>query len=108
MYNGKIPSKISYIAFTSIYSVGKVHNVFMLMFDMCFESFDVMKTFVKWAKFIQMVAKYGNKTLMPLLIVAFKFLNFNFNGLIKPTPIVHNDESIFGAMISNNLLCNSC
>jgi len=61
------------------------------MFDLCF---DVMKTFVKWAKVIQMVAKYDNKTLMPLLMVTFKFLNFNSNGPIKPTPIVHNDASI--------------
>ncbi len=79
------------MAFASTYSVGKVHNVLMLMFDLCF---DVMKTFVKWAKIKQMVAKYDNKTLMPLLMVTFQFLNFNSNGPIKPTPIVHNDESI--------------
>ncbi len=29
-----------------------------------------------------MVAKYDNKTLMPLLMVTFKFLNFNSNGPI--------------------------
>jgi hypothetical protein len=60
-----------------------------------------VKTYVKWAKVIQMVSKYDNKTLMPLLMVAFKFLNFNSSGPIKPTPIVHNDDSIFGAMTSN-------
>jgi hypothetical protein len=61
----------TFFAFASTYSVGKVLNVLMLMFDMRFESFDVMKTFVKWAKVIQMVAKYDNKTLMPFLMVLF-------------------------------------
>jgi hypothetical protein len=62
---------VAFLAFASTYNVGNVHNVLMLMFDLHFESFDVMKTFVKWAKIIQMVAKYDNKTLMPLLMVVF-------------------------------------
>jgi hypothetical protein len=76
------------------------------MFDLHFESFDVMKTYVKWEKIIQMVAKYDNKTLMPLLMVTFKFLNFNSSGPIKPTPIVHNDDSIFG-FVFIHLCCSS-
>jgi hypothetical protein len=43
-----------------------------------------------------MVTKYDSKTFMPLLVIAFQFLNLNIDGLIKPTPIDDNDNSIFG------------
>jgi hypothetical protein len=42
------------------------------------------------------VIKYDSKTLMPLLVIAFQFLNLNIDGLIKPTTIDDNENSIFG------------
>jgi hypothetical protein len=44
-----------------------------------------------------MVIKYDNKTLMSLLVIGFQFLNLNIDGLIKPTPIHDNDNSILGS-----------
>jgi len=70
-----------------------------LMLDLCFKSLDVMKANVGHAKMIQIVAKYDNKILLPLLVVAFHFVNPTIDGLVKTTPV--DDDSIFGAMISN-------
>ncbi len=54
-----------------------------LMLDPHFKSFDAMKTFVGHAKVIQMMVEYDNKILLPLLVVAFQFLNPYTNGLLK-------------------------
>jgi hypothetical protein len=54
-----------------------------LMLDPHFKSFDAMKTFVGHAKVIQMMVEYDNKILLPLLMVAFQFLNPYTNGLLK-------------------------
>jgi hypothetical protein len=43
-----------------------------------------------------MVIEYDSKTLMPLLVIAFQFLNLNIDGLIKPTTIDDNNNSILG------------
>jgi len=53
------------------------------MLDPHFKSFDAMKTFVGHAKVIQMMVEYDNKILLPLLVVAFQFLNPYTNGLLK-------------------------
>jgi hypothetical protein len=45
------------------------------------------------------MAKFYSKTLLPLLVVAFHFLNPTIDGLIKTTLV--DDDFIFGAMISN-------
>jgi hypothetical protein len=45
------------------------------------------------------MAKYDNKTMLPLLVVTFHFLNPIIYGLTEVT-LVDND-SIFGALISN-------
>jgi hypothetical protein len=47
---------------------------------------------------IQIVVEYVSKTLLPLLVVAFHFLNLASNGLIITTPV---DDSIFGAVTLN-------
>jgi hypothetical protein len=73
-----------------------------LMLDMCCKLLDVMKTFVGKAKVIQMVLEYDNKILMPLLVVAFLFLNHGIDGLVELTPIVDNDNSIFGVLVTSN------
>jgi hypothetical protein len=51
-----------------------------LMLDSCFKSLDVVKTFVGWGRVIQVVVEYDNKTLLPILVVAFHFLNPTING----------------------------
>jgi len=48
---------------------------------------------------IQIMAKYDNKTLLPLLVVAFHFLNPIIYGLIEVAPI--DNDFMFGALISN-------
>jgi hypothetical protein len=48
---------------------------------------------------IQIMVEYDNKTLLPLLVVAFHFLNPIIYGMTEVT-LVDND-SIFGALISN-------
>jgi hypothetical protein len=60
-----------FLAFTLSYNVNKAHNMLALMLELHFKSLDVVKTFIKWAKVIQIVAKYDSKTLLPLLVVAF-------------------------------------
>jgi hypothetical protein len=82
-----------FLAFTFPYNAIKAHNMLALMLDSHFKSFDVRKVFVEWAKVIQIVAKYDNKILLPLLVFAFHLLNPTTNGLIKATPV--NDDSIF-------------
>jgi hypothetical protein len=62
---------VPFLAFTSSYNVNKVHNMLTIMLDPHFKSLDVVKVFVGWAKVIQIVAKYGNKTLLPLLVLLF-------------------------------------
>jgi hypothetical protein len=47
---------------------------------------------------ILIVVEY-EKTLLPLLVVVFHFLNPTIDGLAKTTPV--DDDSNFGAMISN-------
>ncbi len=81
----------------------KAHNMLALMFDPRFKSIDVMKTFVGRERMIQMVAKYDNNTLLLLLVVTFRLLNPNFNGLTKATPIDGDDDSIFGVVTSNEV-----
>jgi hypothetical protein len=49
---------------------------------------------------IQIVVEYDNKTLLPLLVASFHFLNPTIDGLIEGATLV-NDDSIFGAMTSN-------
>ncbi len=58
-----------------------------------------MKVFVGWAKIIQIMVKYDSKTLLPLMVATFHFLNPTIDGLLKATPI--DDDSIFGIMTSN-------
>jgi hypothetical protein len=43
----------------------------------------------------------SNKTLMPLFVVSFKFLNPNTLGFIEPTLVANDDDTIFRAIISN-------
>jgi hypothetical protein len=59
----------------------------------------VVKVFVGWAKIIQIMVKYDSKTLLPLMVATFHFLNPTIDGLLKATPI--DDDSIFGIMTSN-------
>jgi len=47
-----------------------------------------------------MLVEYGNMSLMPLLVVAFKIQNLNVVGLSKII-FINDDELIFGAMVSN-------
>lgn len=60
----------------------------------------MVNAFVRWAKVIQMVAKYDDKVLMPLLLITFQFQNLGIEPPFKPTTI-DDDDSIFGAMTSN-------
>jgi hypothetical protein len=71
-----------------------------LMLDMCYKLLDVMKTCVGRAKVIQTVVEYDNKILMPLLVVAFLFLNHGIDGRVELTPIDDNDNSIFGVLVT--------
>jgi hypothetical protein len=59
----------------------------------------VVKVFIGQTKVIQIVVEYDNKTILPLLVVAFHFLNPTSDGLVQATPI--DDDSIFGVMTSN-------
>jgi hypothetical protein len=88
-----------FLAFIFSYNVNKVHNMLELMLEPHFKSFDVVKSFIGWAKVIQIVAKYDSKTLRPLLVVIFHFLNPTTNCLTKATPI--DDDSIFKVVTSN-------
>jgi hypothetical protein len=45
------------------------------------------------------VVEYDNKTLLPLLVVTFHFLNPTIDGMAEVTLV--DDDSIIGAMISN-------
>jgi hypothetical protein len=47
-----------------------------------------------------MVAKYDSKALMPMLLVVFLFQNPRIETPFKLT-IVHDDDSIFGVVTSN-------
>jgi hypothetical protein len=88
-----------FLAFTFSYNANKAHNMLALMLEPHFKSFDVVKAFIGRAKVIQIVAKYDSKTLLPLLVVTFHFLNPTINGLTKAAPI--DDDSIFKVMTSN-------
>jgi hypothetical protein len=90
---------VPFLAFKSSYNANKVHNMLALVLDSHFKFVDVVKVFVRWEKMIQIIVEYDNKTLLPLLVVSFHFLNPTTNGFIKVTPI--DDGSIFGAMTSN-------
>jgi hypothetical protein len=73
------------LAFTSIYDDTKVCNMLALILDPRFKSLDVLKTFIENAIVIQMMAKYDNKNLMPLLVIFFQFLNLDIDGGIEPS-----------------------
>jgi hypothetical protein len=62
------------MTFTSSYNASKAHNMLAFMLDLRFKSLDVVKMFFGQSNVIQIVAKYDNKTLMPLLVVVFHFL----------------------------------
>jgi hypothetical protein len=64
-----------------------------LMLDPHFKSLDVVKAFVGRAKVIQIVAKYDNTILLPLLVVTFHFLNPTIDGLAEAT-LVNDDPSL--------------
>ncbi len=88
---------VLFSSFKSSYNANKIHNMLAIMLD--FKFVDVMKVFIRWAKMIQIIVEYDSNTLLPLLVASFHFLNPTTNGLIEVTPI--DDDSIFGAMISN-------
>jgi len=92
-----------FLTFASTYNVNKVHNMLALMLDPHFKSLDVVKTVFGWEKMIHMVVEYDNKALLPLLVVAFRFLNPNSNGLTKATPVDGDKDSIFGVVTSNEV-----
>jgi hypothetical protein len=48
---------------------------------------------------IQIIVEYDKKTLLPLLVAYFHFLNPTTNGLTQISPF--DDDSIFGGMTSN-------
>jgi hypothetical protein len=50
-----------------------------------------------------MVVEYDSKTLRPLLVVIYQFLNLNSNGLTKTTPVDGDKDSIFTVVISNEV-----
>jgi hypothetical protein len=56
-----------------------------------------VKTFVRRTKVIQIVVEYNILTLMPLLVATFQFQNLSIK------PLMVDDASIFGAMISNEI-----
>jgi len=91
-----------FLAFTSSHNISKVHNMLALILDLWFKSLNVVKTFVGWAKMIQIMVEYDNKTLLPLLVASFHFLNPTIDGLIEGTTLVN---SIFRAMTSNVTTC---
>jgi hypothetical protein len=72
-----------FFAFASTYITTKAHNMLALMLDLHFKSLDVVKGFVGKAKVIQIVVKYDNKSLMPLLVATFKIQNMGFISLLK-------------------------
>ncbi len=72
-----------FFTFASTYIITKAHNMLALMLNLHFKSLDVVKHFVKKAKVIQMVVKYDNKSLMPLLVVAFKIQNLGAISLLE-------------------------
>ncbi len=80
-----------FLAFASTYSVNKVYNMLAWMLDPHFKSFDATKTFVGCVKVTQTVVRYDNKTLTPILVVAFQFLNLGIDGLTKLTLIDNNN-----------------
>jgi hypothetical protein len=52
------------------------------------------------------MVKYDSKTLLPLLVVVFHFLNPTIDGLTKTTLI--DDDFIFGVVISNATTLHGC
>jgi len=61
------------------------------MLDPHFKSLDATKTFIECVKVTQTVVQYDNKTLMPILVVAFQFLNLGIDGLTKLTLVDDNN-----------------
>jgi len=49
-----------------------------------------------------MVVEYDNKILMPLVVVAFQFLNHGIDGIVELTLIDDNDIFIFGVLVTSN------
>jgi hypothetical protein len=92
---------VPFLSFASTYSVSKAYNMLVLMLDLHFKSFNVVKVFVRKTKFIQIVVEYDIMTLKPLLVATFQFQNLNIISPIKP--LVVDDQSIFEAMISNEI-----
>jgi len=90
---------VPFLGFKSSYNASKVHNMLALVLDSHFKFVDVVKAFVRWAEMIQIIVEYDSKTLLPLLVAFFHFLNPTTNGLIQVSPF--DDDFIFGAMTSN-------
>ncbi len=78
-----MPIQTPSFAFSSTYITTKAHNILTLMLDLHFKSLDVVKGFVGREKVIQMVAKYDNKSLMPLLVATFKIQNLGVINLLE-------------------------
>jgi hypothetical protein len=71
-----------FFAFASTYVTTKSHNMLALMLDLHFKSLNVVKGFVGRAKIIQMVARYDNKSLVPLLVATFKIQSMGVVSLL--------------------------
>ncbi len=89
-----------FLSFATTCIPSKAHNMLVLMLDLHFKCLNVVKTFVGWAKIMEMVAKYDITSLMSLAVVAFHLQNPSF---INPTDalVVANEDSIFGPVTSN-------
>ncbi len=94
-----------FLAFASTYSANKAYNMLAWMLDPHLKSLDATKTFVGCVKVTQMVVWYDNKTLMPILVVAFQFLNLGIDGLTKLTLVDDNIILFFGEWLQLRLHC---
>jgi hypothetical protein len=86
---------------TYVYSVSKVHNMITLMFDPHFKILDNVKVLVGRPKLATMVFEY-DKTLLPVLIIAFHFLNPRSTLFIDAKFSSFDlEDFIFGHVVSN-------
>jgi CO/xanthine dehydrogenase Mo-binding subunit len=71
----------SFLTFAPSFQPHHVHNMLVLMFDMCFKNLQFIKDYVGLELAMQVVVDYDQEILMPLLLIVYHALTPNLQLL---------------------------
>ena len=89
------------LAFAGLYPHVKAHKMMAITLDPYYKSLKVIREYVGILLATLVVAEYGMKIVMPMLLHVYKYMNPA--SVVPPEPLIASDEdSFFRQLISND------